>query len=333
MLFAHLAPRHFTLMLFLAISFLLTACSPNIEFDAETRVDEHGDQFGRLTWQISPDSSGSTTPVAAEITPDVGAVDLQGTVDVFPSETTVYTLRVQSQQNGGGNWTNSQSRTVHIGPMVNFSLFVDDNLRTCVQDTGMTHIAQFKTLLCTHRDIQSLVGIEQLTELTVATLDVNQISDFTPLGALQQLETLSISGNQLNHLAGFPAIQNLHTLAAFNNNLSDISPLLNNPQLQNLALGNNQFNEGSQFQPFSELRSLSLQKNQISDASSFAVLTQLRALDLNDNQLTTGVRDLRTLTSAQAVDLRENGQVLCTDYANLLLALGPVLLFDKCRLF
>ena len=315
------------------LAILLSGCHPDVSFESEAKVAEDGSQYGTLTWSISENSSGSTVPTSATIEPGIGDVDFEGSIDVFPETTTTYTLTVSALQSSGGLWTSTHKETIHIGPRVDFDLFSDTNFRACVEETEFTHIEQFKILVCTNKNIVDLAGIEQLTDLTTLTLDINNIVDFSPLAALENVNTLSITNNNISDLSSFPLMPGLTTLVLFSNAITDITPLANNPQLLNLAVSNNQISDSTQFSFISNLQSLTVQNNMIEDISGLSAMTELLALDASDNQINDGVIELQTLTKAHLVDLRGNGDVKCLEYANLVFALGTAVAFDSCKLF
>lgn len=313
----------------LVLVFSLLACQADIEFTVEQKVDRNGNDYATLSWDVQP--QGSITPTRVTLEPGFGDVDFTGSVDVFPAETTLYTLTVYAEFEDGGIANTVKKAHVYVGPRVNYDLFTDSNLRACTEGTGFTHIEQFKTLICTDMNIQSIQGIEQLTDLQVLTLDINQISDLSPLASLDKVHTLSLTNNQLSDISTLPAMSALTNLVLFNNNISDITPLLENPQLLNLAVNNNQISDAAQFNILTNLTNLSIANNQIEDISPIGNMTQLQVLDAQNNQINTGVWDLRTLENAVLINLKGNGDVGCLEYGNLLLILGTAVLFDDCR--
>lgn len=309
---------------------LLTGCTPQVNFDGFSLIDDEGLQYGELEWQIAASSDGTTIPTRVTIEPNIGEVDFIGSMTVYPEQTTTYTLKAEAERTDGGLWSTLIKVTIYIGPRVDYSLFTDDNLLDCLEETGFTHIEQFTTLLCFGRDIENLEGIQQLTALTTISLDKNPITDFSPLGELPLLNTLSMSNSGISDLSSFPYIASLVNLSLYDNNISDVRPLQINSQLINLSLYNNTISDVSQFQPFTNLDSLFLKNNLITNVSALSQNTNLRALDLSNNQVSDGVIELETLSGVLALDLRENKPTSCIEYAQLFLKLGPVLLFNQC---
>ena len=199
--------------------------------------------------------------------------------------------------------------------------------------TGFTHVEQFDAIYCVNQHITRLDGIEQFTDALSVSLDLNQVTDLSPLTQLPRLNLVSVSGNQLTRLDGLVGSTSIRNIVASNNQIDDVSALAGMPQLTSLALDNNALFDTVGLADLSGLQALSLNYNQIDDVTALGGLVLLQALDISHNQLTTGVPALKTLTHAVAIRSEGNGRVLCLDYANLLLALGPVVIFDKCRLF
>jgi len=320
-----------SVMLILFSVLFLTGCNPEVIFNGESLVDEEGVQYGQLTWGVSESAGGTMVPTKVTIEPGFGEVDFSGSATVYPEETTTYTLKADAENEDGGIWNTITKVTIHIGPRVDFDLFEDANFRTCLEETGYTHIEQFVTLLCFDRGITNLEGIQQLSAVTSASLDINSITDYAPLGALTALTTLSLTSSNISDLTSFSLIPALTTLILHDNQISDATPLMSNPQLINLTLSNNLISDASQFQSFTALESLLLQKNVIVDAEPLSFNTGLRVLNLADNQINDGVLELQTLNRAVLLDLKGNNQVSCIEYAQLFLQLGPVMQFNQCK--
>ncbi|MCG8671257.1 MAG: hypothetical protein MI867_17760 [Pseudomonadales bacterium] len=316
-------------LLFFAISLL--ACQADIEFTVEQKLDRRGNDYATLTWDVQP--FGSITPSRVTLEPGFGDVDFSGSVDVFPTETTEYTLTVYAEYEDGGIANTVRTDIVYVGPWVDYDLFTDTNFRACLEEAGYTHIEQFISVVCTDRNINSIAGIEQLTDAQVVTLDLNNISDLSPLAGLNKVHTLSITNNNLTDISSLPTLPLLTNLVLFNNAISDVSALALNPQLLNLAINDNQIADTQQFAPLVNLTNLTVANNNIVDISGLGVLTALEVLNARNNRLDIGVWDLRFLESAYLIDLRDNPDVNCLEYANLIVILGTAVLFNDCSFF
>lgn len=310
---------------------LLVACHYTVSFEGESLLDTNGQEFGRLSWTIETTDGSLYTPDRVSIEPDIGEVALSGSMDVFPTETTTYTMTVEAHRTDGTEWNTSITTTVYIGPRVDYSKFTDSKLKACAEETGYTHIEQFQSLLCYDKEIRSLRGIEQLTELTYLGVDYNQITNFSPLASLEKLSTLSASDNGISSVSAFPLIDSLSSLVLSNNNIADPSPLSALTNLDNLALDHNAISSAATLSGFTGLTSLFLQYNDIDDVTNLSQLTQLQALSLQANGIRYGVPSLKSLTNIAALDMRDNHEVSCLQYATLFLYLGSALLTDGCK--
>lgn len=311
----------------------LTACRPTITFTGESVLDGQGNEYGRLEWRVTGKDTDEFQLTGVTIEPDIGPVEPSGVLLVYPSQTTTYTLTAFSVGPNSTVYNATQSVTIHIGPRIDYRRIMDRQLRTCLQSTGFTHVAQFTAIYCVDRGIVRLEGIEQFTEAQSVSLDLNRVQDLTPLAALPRLNLVSVSSNQLTRLDGLTGSASLRNIVAMNNQIDDVAALAAMPNLVSLVLDNNQLFDTVGLESLTALQGLSITRNQIVDVSALAALTELRALDFSHNPVTTGVPALRSLTKAVAIRSEGNRGVRCLDYANLVLALGPVVIFDQCRLF
>ncbi|MCG8314278.1 MAG: hypothetical protein MI976_13805 [Pseudomonadales bacterium] len=306
----------------------LVACQAEIDFNIEQKIDDNGNDYATISWNVQP--QGDVTPTRVTLEPGFGDVDFTGSVDVFPDETTQYRFTVYAEFPDGGIANTVVKGTVYVGPSINYDLFVDPQFRACVESTGFTHIQQFSALVCQDRGITSILGIEQLTDLQIVTLDLNSIEDLSPLAPLSNVHTLSLTNNELDDLSTLPYMESLTNLVLFNNHIEDITPLAANPQLLNLALNHNDIVDVEQFGFLTNVTNLSIAHNAIEDIAPIGLLTQLQNLDASYNALQRGVWGLRTLTNTSVIDLRGNGDVKCLEYANLIYILGTAVLVNDC---
>ncbi len=313
---------------FILFLFGLMGCQADIDFTVEQKIDNQGDDYATISWNVEP--VGSITPTRVTLEPGFGDVDFSGSVDVFPDETTEYRLTVYAEFEDGGIANTVVKGKVYVGPRVDYRLFTDRAFRDCAQANDFTHIEQFNALVCTDMDIQSIQGIEQLTELKIVTLDINDISNLSPLAGLDKVHTLSATNNDISDLSTLPHLPALENLVLFNNAISNVSPLAENTQLLNLAINNNQISDASQFSMLTNLTNLSVKDNQIDDIGPIGQLTALQNLDARNNDLQRGVWDLRTLDNVTLIDLRGNPDIKCLEYANLIFILGTAVLFNEC---
>ena len=168
-------------------------------------------------------------------------------------------------------------------------------------------LAQTLTFLdATSRDIQSLKGMESLSNLQTLILDSNAISDLSPLAGLTELEVLFLSFNSIFDLSPLAGLTQLTLLVLDFNPISDLSPLTGLTQLEALTLAGSR-SDLSPLAGLTRLEMLYFFDNKISDLSPLAGLTELELLRLGDNVIS----DLSPLVDSclgagDFVDLREN---------------------------
>lgn len=129
----------------------------------------------------------------------------------------------------------------------------DSALSTCILNTGRIYIEEINALSCNNKGIQSLEGIEQLSQLHSLFLNYNEIQDLTPLSELTGLYTLYLADNDINDISVLSNLTSLKELAIQKNDIQDISPLEVLSELQSLYTRNNNIYD------FSALDSLELE--------------------------------------------------------------------------
>lgn len=328
---AHLPHLHSFFMLALCIT--LSACGPNSDFSAQSHLDNNQQEYGVLTWNADLEKVDGFFIERMSITPDIGEVGFAGEITVYPVETTTYTMQVETRNENGLIYHYARTATVYIGPRVNYALVQDQGLRDCLQDTGNTHLEQFDVIYCLDRGITQLEGIEQFQQTQSVSLDNNHILDLSPLTALNQLAVVSVSGNDLVALDALTQSASIRNIAAHNNRILDLNALSMMPQIITLTLDNNQISDTTPLQTLPQLQGLSISYNQIEDVSPLANNTELLALDISNNPVNSGIPALNALTKATLIRSENNGDVPCLNYAQLILALGPVVVFNQCRFF
>ncbi len=115
----------------------------------------------------------------------------------------------------------------------------DTALSNCIVNSGLLYIENINALSCNNKGIQSLDGIEQLTELKSLFLNHNEIQDLTPLKELTGLYTLYLSNNSIQDISALSELKSLTELAIQKNNIQDITPLESLSELQSLYTRNN----------------------------------------------------------------------------------------------
>ncbi|MCJ8272171.1 MAG: hypothetical protein MJK04_22580, partial [Psychrosphaera sp.] len=172
------------------------------------------------------------------------------------------------------------------GPIDDVS-FSDSNLQACIteqaQANSWVNTEQVTSLLCHQRNIVTLDGIEQLTNLKSLNLILNHIEDISPLAGLTKLTGLGLFDNQIKDVAALSNLSALHGLTLAYNDISDISPLAGLNQLTLLTLDFNEVSDLSALSRLTRLSKLTLHHNQIADLQPLYPLTGLGELNLLNN--------------------------------------------------
>jgi|GEM_PF-1851734 len=186
------------------------------------------------------------------------------------------------------NLLSNQIRNVSaMSALVNLNeLGLDDNPITDLSPlSALTHLTclQLSWTNMTSGQISALSG---LTNLSVLTLNSNQISDLSALSGLTNLKYLDLYENQISDLSPLSGLTNLTRLLLQDNQIRDLSPLSPLTSLTWLTLQGNQINDLSPLSGLTNLSELWVNNNQISDLSPLTGLTHLSLLVLSGNPLT-----------------------------------------------
>lgn len=149
---------------------------------------------------------------------------------------------------------------VQLVSAIDYSLFDDENLAECVRATGATD-TNLHLLDCTDKDISSLEGIEQFSDMQVLLVAQNRIQDVQPLAALPELAHLDISSNELDNLAGLENLTKLNMLDGSHNRLDDASALSGAKSLKRLYLNTNRLQDLAFVSDLSALENLDAENN------------------------------------------------------------------------
>jgi len=138
----------------------------------------------------------------------------------------------------GSSADNSQSAVKQLSESKDYSFIEDENLRTCIENTGATH-AQLHSVVCAGKNVKTLSGVEALTGLRNVNVSFNQIDDLTPLASLPKLQVLYVTHNNIDDVDSLSDSSELKELALSKNNVSDVSDLYKLAKLKKLYLQSN----------------------------------------------------------------------------------------------
>ena len=153
--------------------------------------------------------------------------------------------------------------------------------------------------------IVSLVGIQNLTNLTFVRLRFNSITDISALSGLTGLTRLGLSNNSITDISALSGLTSLTRLGLSNNSITDISALSGLTSLTRLFLSNNTITDISALSGLTSLTNLQLSFNAITDISALSGLTNLTLLPLGGNSIS-NISPLSGLTSLTGLFLFDN---------------------------
>lgn len=155
------------------------------------------------------------------------------------------------------------------------------------------------------REVESLVGLQNLTGLTSLTLSDQSISDLSALSGLTSLTHLDLWVNSISDISALSGLTGLTYLDLTGNSITDISALRGLTKLTELVLGSNSITDIRALSELTSLTVLRLFNNSISDISALSGLTGLTDLDLRLNSIS-DISGLSGLTSLTALTLLNN---------------------------
>ncbi len=185
-------------------------------------------------------------------------------------------------------------------------IFTDKNLKNCIaehlkkeDDTILEHeIPELKELDCSSKDISSLEGIEQLTDLEVLDLSYNNFKAFKELTKLDKLKELDLSGNNLLEITDLKNIQSVTTLRLSDTKFKDFTTVASLENLKVLYLNENSLTDISQLSAMKNLGELYLKNNELSDISPLKNLTNITILSISENKIS----DISVLSSLSLLE-------------------------------
>ena len=157
---------------------------------------------------------------------------------------------------------------------------------TCGMLSGLTDLNASKA------PIESLVGIQNLTNLTSLNLDSGKITDISALSGLTSLTYLRLELNSITDIDALSGLTRLTHLALDRNSITDVSALGGLTSLTYLRLQLNSLTDISALSGLTGLTLLQLHWNSITDIGALSGLTSLTHLYLSQNL---GLTDIQPL--------------------------------------
>lgn len=134
-----------------------------------------------------------------------------------------------------------------------------------------------------HKNIQSIEGLQYLTNLEVLYLSGNQITNISPLKKLKKLVVLNLAENELSDISDiikFSSSSALKRLFLNNNQLTDISALANLTNLETLDAMHNKLSSIQALASLKKIKMLRLSGNQISNITGLEGLSNLEYVEI-----------------------------------------------------
>lgn len=165
--------------------------------------------------------------------------------------------------------------------------------------------------------IESLAGIQNLTDLTVLRLNFNDaITDITPLEGLTNLFDLGLNRNAITDVSPLANLTGLTSLDLANNDIVDVSPIVDLPLLSGLNLGFNSITDITPLADLASLTILTLKGNDPADFTPLEELTDLASLDISFTGMT-DIAPVAGLTELRHLWLNNNSISDVTELAGL----------------
>lgn len=128
-------------------------------------------------------------------------------------------------------------------------------------------------------DINNILGLEELKNLTNLDLSNNNLSEIKGLEKLTNLLELNLSYNILKNLKGIENLINLHYLNVSNNKIEDLKGISNLSNLSTLNITNNDISSIDELKSLKNLKTLYLKGNYIKDEIQDQLSESLSRLD------------------------------------------------------
>jgi uncharacterized repeat protein (TIGR01451 family) len=239
--------------------------------------------------------------------------DVQGTTYSIENlePDTEYNIRIEGYTNGQFteefSIENVSTVSVPTGEIVTIE---DPSLEEIIREELWVHyrpllegdLSRLTWLEADYRNISSLSGLENATNLEELSLRGNRILDLSSLKDLKNLTTLSLGYNRITDLKPLEVLINLKYLGLENNLITDISSLGSLVNLEGLGLERNKISNIEVVSKLINIDYLDLDYNQIKDLTPLAG-NGLVGVFLSNNPIT-NIEPLIDLTNVYDIDLR-----------------------------
>ncbi|MDF2935581.1 MAG: copper amine oxidase family proteinLeucine Rich Repeat (LRR)-containing [Paenibacillaceae bacterium] len=152
-------------------------------------------------------------------------------------------------------------------------------------DTQSIHKLKDDTYAKPTGRIQSLEGIQALSNLEELSLPYHLIQDLRPLSGMQSLRSLNFARNKIEDITPLAGLTDLESLDIVRNFLYDIKPVAGMKELQYLSVKGNAITDLSPIQGLDRLETLYVGSNAVTDIEIIRSMPKLVYVDVDNNPI------------------------------------------------
>jgi Leucine-rich repeat (LRR) protein len=153
------------------------------------------------------------------------------------------------------------------------------------RELTLSDLESVKTLSISAKGIQSLAGLELLSNLEELSAKKNEITDLGPLRTLRHLKMLKLGDNSIADLAPLKGLAELTTLELDHNSIVDVSPLGGLQKLQELSMTDNFIESFEPLKNCPALSHLGLAQNQLVSLETLPDFKGIVSFDATYNKI------------------------------------------------
>lgn len=171
--------------------------------------------------------------------------------------------------------------------------------------TGIENLTNLTDLDLGRNKIADISLLKDLTSLKCLYLSNNLITDISPLIQISSLEKLYLNGNSIEDISSISMLTNLNQLdISFNSKITDISSVTSLSKLKYIGLSQTQVTDISVLSNL-HLNSMDIASNKLTNIGALATQAELVSLDLSNNKIT-DIKPLCNLVNLKSLLLSQN---------------------------
>ncbi len=181
-----------------------------------------------------------------------------------------------------------------------------------MSDQGISDVSNVASLrklqsldLDQNRNLVDITAVSNLTDLQKLDLQLDKVSDISPLQSLTKLTFLNLMTNPITDISSLKGLTNLEELWLDYSHLSGTSVISGFTKLRILWMTDCDLTDISFVSTLSNLHLLHIGSDHVSDITALANCTQLERLYMDRNNIT-DISSLEKLTSLNLIDLGSN---------------------------